>query len=209
MCVYTCIYIYTHTYSIIYNIQHCLSHIYLYDIFNIHTYVHYIIYTFIIIHILYNTTIKYIQIYCIIIYLYTTCIYCEVCLESIHHCNMENRDIYWRRYKIQETLYIGQWHLSPLQSRHVGFTQFSQLPLAALLYFPESHWRSEISFLPKVILVLGKARRCRAPNMSCRGAESPDALPKNSAWHDVWADACSDAAANHQLPIAAAFWITQ
>ena len=126
------IYIYTHTYSIIYNIQHCLSHIYLYDIFNIHTYVHYIIYTFIIIHILYNTTIKYIQIYCIIIYLYTTCIYCEVCLESIHHCNMENRDIYWRRYKIQETLYIGQWCLGPLQSRHLGIPHNSanchQLP---------------------------------------------------------------------------------
>ena len=26
------------------------------------------------------------------------------------------RDIYWRRYKIQETLYIGQWHFSPLQT---------------------------------------------------------------------------------------------
>ena len=42
------------------------------------------------------------------------------CLESIQPCNMKNRDIYWRRYKIQEALYVGQWYLSPLQSRHVG-----------------------------------------------------------------------------------------
>ena len=34
--------------------------------------------------------------------------------------NMTNRDIYWRRYKTQETLYIEQWHLSPFQSRHIG-----------------------------------------------------------------------------------------
>ena len=29
---------------------------------------------------------------------------------------MNNRNTYWRRYKIQETLYIEQWCLSPLQS---------------------------------------------------------------------------------------------
>ena len=97
---------------------------------------------------------------------------------------MKNRDIYWRRYKIQETLYIRQWCLSPLQSRHLGTSHSSQLPSAAPLYFPESHWWSEISSLSKVILVLGKARSCRAPNLGCRGAESPgwfDVLPKNSA----------------------------
>ena len=31
---------------------------------------------------------------------------------------MKNRDIYWR-YKIQKTLYIGQWCLCPLQGRHL------------------------------------------------------------------------------------------
>ena len=45
---------------------------------------------------------------------------------------MKNRDIYWRRYKRQETLYIGQWRLSPLQSRHLGTSHGSpnchQLP---------------------------------------------------------------------------------
>ena len=34
---------------------------------------------------------------------------CKFCIEGIQQCNMKNRDIYWRRYKIQETLYIGQW----------------------------------------------------------------------------------------------------
>ena len=35
------------------------------------------------------------------------------------------RDIYWRRYKRQGTLHIGQWHLSPLQSRHLGTSHSS------------------------------------------------------------------------------------
>ena len=35
---------------------------------------------------------------------------------------MKNRSIYWRRYKIQETLYIGQRCLSPLQSRYIGIS---------------------------------------------------------------------------------------
>ena len=125
---------------------------------------------------------------------------------------MKNRDIYWRRYKIQETSYTGQWCLSPLQSRHIGnLTQFSQSPSAALLYFPESHRWSEIFSLTKVILVWRKVRSHRAPNLGCRGAESPGwfhVLPKNST-RDVMQEQarCWDEAANHQLPIAAAFWI--
>ena len=49
----------------------------------------------------------------------------EVYPEGIQPCNMKNRDIYWRRYKIQETLYVGQWHLSPLQSSHLGTSHSS------------------------------------------------------------------------------------
>ena len=42
---------------------------------------------------------------------------------------MKNRDTYWRRYKKQETLYLGQWRLSSLQSRHPGMPthKFPQL----------------------------------------------------------------------------------
>ena len=48
-------------------------------------------------------------------------------------------------------------------------TQFSQLPLVVPSYSLESHYWSEISSLSKVILVLGKARSCRAPHLGCRG----------------------------------------
>ena len=88
------------------------------------------------------------------------------------------------------------------------FTQFSQSPSVAPLYSPQSHQWSEISSLSKVILVLGKARSHRAPNMVCRGAESPgrfDVSPKNSAQGVMHEQVhCRDEAANHQLPIAAA-----
>ena len=49
------------------------------------------------------------------------------------------------------------------------------------------------------------------PNLGYTAAESPgwfDALPKNSAQDVMYEGAhCRDAAANHQFPIAAAFWI--
>ena len=125
---------------------------------------------------------------------------------------MKNRDIYWRRYKIQETLYIGQWCLSPLQSRHFGTSHsFPQSPSAAPSYFPESHWQPEISSLSKVILVFGKAVSCRAPNLGYEGVESPewfDISPKDSARDTMHKQAhCRDGAANCQLPRAVAFWI--
>ena len=67
------------------------------------------------------------------------------------------------------------------------------------------------SSLSKVILVLAKAKSHRAPNLGCRGAESPgwfDVSPKNSTqdmMHEQ--ECCGDEAANHQVPIAVAFWI--
>ena len=129
----------------------------------------------------------------------------EVCPENIHPCTMKNGDIYWR-YKTQETLYTGQWRLSPLQSRHLGTPHSSlsrrQLPL---------NWWSERSSLLKIILILGKPRSHRVPNLGCRETESPrwfDVLPKISARDVMHEWVCSPAeAANHQLPIAVAFWI--
>ena len=46
-------------------------------------------------------------------------------------------------------------------------------PLVAWPYFPESHQQSEISPLSKVILILGKTKSHRVPNLGCRGPESP------------------------------------
>ena len=91
--------------------------------------------------------------------------------------------------------------------------QFSQSPSAALFYFLESHLWPKISSLSRVIVVLGKSRSHRAPNLGYRGAESPgwlNVLPKISAWDVMheWAY-CPDEAANHQLPMAVVFWIIQ
>ena len=84
---------------------------------------------------------------------------CGVCPESIQPCAMKTRDSYWRRHKIQETLYVGQWCLSSFQSRHLGTSHSSpnchQLPHCIFL---KSHQWSEISSLSKVILVLGEAK---------------------------------------------------
>ena len=48
----------------------------------------------------------------------------ENCIKSVHkissHVIWKNKDIYWRRYTIQETLYLGQWCLSPLQVGTLG-----------------------------------------------------------------------------------------
>ena len=92
-------------------------------------------------------------------------------------------------------MYIGQWCLSPLQSRHLGTSHSSpngqQLPCSIFL---ESHWQFKFSLLSKVILVLGKARSHRAPNLGCREVESPgwfDVLLKNSAWYVAWTGALS------------------
>ena len=149
-----------------------------------------------------------------------------VCPVGIQPCSVKDKDIYWRRYKKQETLYTGQWCLSPLQSRHLGTSHTSpsvsstiqntlqnpslESPSAALSYFLEYHQWSEISSFSKVI-VLGKARNCRAPHLGCRWAKSPgwfDVSPKNSA-QEVMQERvrCSDEVANHQLLIVVAIFI--
>ena len=71
----------------------------------------------------------------------------EVCPESIQPYPMKERDIYWRRYKVWETLYTGQWLFSLLQSRQLrtshSFPNPHQLPhlifpnlTDGLKYFP-------------------------------------------------------------------------
>ena len=143
---------------------------------------------------------------------------------------MKNRDIYWRRSKIQETLYIGQWHLSSLQSKHLGTSRssfsicsivqntlqnpFLESPSASLSYFPESQWWSEISSFSKVILVWEKTEVIGCQIWAVGGLSHLGNLmfhkknPNNSASYMMreWA-CCSDEAASHQLSIVAASWI--
>ena len=112
--------------------------------------------------------------------------------ESFHPCNRKNRDIYWKRSKMQETLYMEEWCLSPLQTRYTGTSNSSpgitstiqntlqnplmEAPSASASYFPEYHGWSAISSLSEMILVWGKARSHRTPNLGCRWAESPGSL---------------------------------
>ena len=113
------------------------------------------------------------------------------------------------RYIVHRTL-----KLSALQSRHLGTSHSSpnhhQLPRRIFLNLING-LKSLPSTFGKVILVWGKARNCRAPNLGCWGTESPgwfDVSPKISAW-DVMHEwvCCHDEGANHQLPRAAALWI--
>ena len=94
--------------------------------------------------------------------------------------------VIWKKYrhllkKLQDTRNIIHGTMtsqSPSKEAPWDLTLFSQFTLS---YFTESHWWSEMSSLLKVILVWGKAKSLRAPNLGCRGAESPgwiDASPK-------------------------------
>ena len=59
----------------------------------------------------------------------------KACPEGIQPCNMKSRDIYWRQQKIQETLYIRQWYLCPLQSRHLGTSHSSPVAISCPIIF--------------------------------------------------------------------------
>ena len=41
-------------------------------------------------------------------------------VQKVSSHDLWKADMHWRRYKIQETLYVGWWYLSPFQSRHLG-----------------------------------------------------------------------------------------
>ena len=131
-------------------------------------------------------------------------------MRSVQKVSSHLRDIYWRRYKIQETLYIGQQLLSPFQSRHLGTSHSSDLHRLPchISWISLTVW----NLTPfKGDLVLGKDRSRRMPNLGCIWAESPgwlDVSPKTSAQDIMHEQAhCCDDAANHRLPKAVAFWI--
>ena len=114
--------------------------------------------------------------------------------------------------KIQETLYVGQWCLRSLQSRHLGTSHSS--PNHHQLSHPiflNLIWLSEVSSLSKVILIWGKTRSRRTPIWAVGGLSHLGDLmfcQKNSAWDVKYEqERCHNEAAYHQLPGAVAFWI--
>ena len=114
-------------------------------------------------------------------------------------------------WKLKKTLVFLSFGTSYIISCFCNFIDFLSQPSAARSYFPESYWWPQLSSLSKLVLVLGKARSDRAPNLGCRGAESPrwlDVSPKYSArdmMHE-WTH-CHHQTANHLWPTTAAFWI--
>ena len=93
----------------------------------------------------------------------------EVCPEGTQPCNMKKRPLL---KKIQDTRNIVHRTVTPQSSTKQApwdLTQFSQLPSAALLYFPESHQQSEISFLSKVIFSLGKSKKSQGTKSGLQG----------------------------------------
>ena len=122
---------------------------------------------------------------------------------------MKNRDIYWRKYKKHCTQ--DNDASVPFKAGTLG--PHTVLPVAisyplAFSWIPSMVWNL---FPFKGDFNLGKARSQRVSNLGCREAESPgwfDVLPKNSPGDVMHEQAhCLVEAANHQLPIAAAFWI--
>ena len=110
----------------------------------------------------------------------------------------ENRDIYWRRYKKHCT-----WDNDTSVPFKVGTLRPHTVLLIAIscpLYFHESHWWSEISSISKVILVLGKSRRRRTPNLVCRGlSHLGDLMFCQKTLHEMWC--MSRCAVMMKLPI--------
>ena len=72
-------------------------------------------------------------------------------------------DIYWRRYKKHWTQ--DNDTSVPFKVGTLGPHTVLPIAISWLIIFSWTHWQSEISFLSKVILVLGKARICRTPNL--------------------------------------------
>ena len=136
-----------------------------------------------------------------------------VCPEGIQSCTMKNRDSYWRRHKIQETLHTGQWHLSALQSRCFGTSHSSlvrhHLPCCIFLTFigglKSLHFQRWFSFQEKPEVTGHQIWAVGAWIIWviwCFATNSAQDVMREQA-------CCCDEAANHQLPIAAAFWIIQ
>ena len=137
---------------------------------------------------------------------------------------MKNRDTYWRWYKIQETLYMGQWHLSPLQSRHLGTSHSSPstyctvqntakscvgTAISSPSYFPELTVWNLFPF--KGGFSFGKSQKLQGTKSGLQQGWVTCMIwcftKKLCTRCDAWAVCCCDEAANHQLSIYMAFWI--
>ena len=116
----------------------------------------------------------------------------DVSPGGIQPYNMKNTDIYWRKYKKH-----CAWDNDSSVPFKVGtLGPHTVLPIAISCPIVFSWISSTVwnLFPLKEILVWGKPRSFKAPNLGCRGAESPnwfDVSPKNSRRRDAWAGTLS------------------
>ena len=123
-------------------------------------------------------------------------------------------DVIWKRHllkKVQETLCIGQWHLSPLQSRHLGTSHGSpnchQLPCRIFLNFING--LKSLSFQRRFYF-WGKPEvaGCQIWAVGVLSHLGDLVFHKKKTQHVMLAQAhCCEEAASHQLPVAVAVWI--
>ena len=131
----------------------------------------------------------------------------KVCPEDIQPCTMKNRDIYWRRYKkhcTQDNDASVSFKVGTLGRQTVLLVTIS-----CPIVFSWISWTVWNFFPFKGYLSFGKSQKLQ----STKKSESPgwfDVSQKDSVWDVMheWA-LCRDEAANHQLPLATAFWIIQ
>ena len=109
----------------------------------------------------------------------------EVCPEGIQPCTMKNKDIYWRRYKkhcIQDNDTSVPFRVGTLGPHTVLLIAIS----CPILF----SWISSMVwnlFHFKGDFIITKARSHRAPNLGCRGAESPhDLMFCQKTLHKMW-----------------------
>ena len=129
----------------------------------------------------------------------------KICPESIQPCTMKKRHL----LKIQEKLYLGQWYLSLLQSRHLR-TSCSPSNCHQMLCHIFLNLINGLKSLPF-------QRFSEKPEVAgCQiwavGGFShlADLMFHQKSLYEMWymsRACCLDVAANHQLSIAAAYWI--
>ena len=130
----------------------------------------------------------------------------KVCPEGIKPWNMKNRDTYWRRHKVQESLDNNKDKASQSPaSRHLGPSHSSpnsrHLPCHIFLNLFEG-----LKSLPfQNISVLRKSISHRAPHQGWRGQRFSQTTLHDAHYMSHEGPRCRDTAANHLLPIAVAF----
>ena len=116
----------------------------------------------------------------------------NVCIQYMRSVQKVSSHVIWKRETLieEDTRNIVHRTGTPQcpSSRHLGISHNSpQSPSAAPSYFPESHQKSEISSLSKVILVLGKPEVTGHQIWAVAGlSHVGDLMVHQKTLHEMW-----------------------